>query len=405
VTVGNVEMESTSTKVWGEAERQRALDELDIVDTPPEERFDRVTRLAQRLFGVPMAAVSLIDHDRQWFKSRQGIDLTETARQNAFCDVAIGQGELLIIEDTHSDERFRRHPLVEGDPRIRFYAGQPLHAPGGEPVGTICLFDRTPRTLSPDERKLLSDLALWVQQELTVREELDRAAQVQRSLLPRRTPVVQGYDLAAMCLPSAQVGGDFFDWYESHRYDPEPGLGFVLADVMGKGIAAAIMMATVRAGLRASARQPTVSAAVEQAAAGLAFDLEETSTLVTLFGGRLDTATGAVHYVDAGHGLALVVRRDGSVERPAVGGLPLGIHQVETWKEGLLVLEPGDSFVVFSDGVLDLYDGSLRALDEVVSVVRDAPTARAVADQVATRTRRSRPPDDVTVICLRRLDD
>jgi CheY-like chemotaxis protein len=149
-----------------EAERLRALRALGILDTPPEERFDRLTRLAVELFDVPIALVTLVDADRQWFKSRQGDVAPETPRDQAFCAHAILDDEPLVVTNALEDERFAENPLVLGPPHLRFYAGQAIHAPQGSRVGTLCLIDHRPRDLSERERKLLADLAALVEAEL-----------------------------------------------------------------------------------------------------------------------------------------------------------------------------------------------------------------------------------------------
>lgn len=381
-----------------EEARLRALAELDILDTPPEERFDRVTRLAQRLFGVPMALVTLVDEDRQWIKSRQGLDVEETERQHSFCDAAIRQSGTFVVKDAVGDARFAANPFVTGDPRIRFYAGHPLEAAGGERVGALCILDDRPRDFSEADRGLLRDLALWVQKELTLREELDRAAEVQRAMLPRRAPVVPGYELAARCIPSRDVGGDFYDWYAAPG-----GLVLTVADVMGKGLGAAIIMATVRAVVRSAARRDDVTAAaVAHAAATLEDDLDDTGTFVTLLHARLDAQEGTVRYTDAGHGLVLVVRADGTVQRPTTTGLPIGAIAGDRWEEHVLHLGARDTLLVFSDGVLDLYGGGLEDLDELIAMVAASSRAQDVVDRITALARRCAAPDDVTVVVIRR---
>ena len=149
-----------------EARRLRTLHSLGILDTAPEERFDRFTRLARRLFGVPIALVSLVDSDRQWFKSRQGLDATETPREISFCGHAILGADTFVVPDTRRDERFADNPLVADDPRIRFYAGQPLCAPDGSRLGTLCLIDREPRRLAGEDLELLRDLTRMVEDEI-----------------------------------------------------------------------------------------------------------------------------------------------------------------------------------------------------------------------------------------------
>lgn len=149
-----------------EDERMHALHALNILDTQPEERFDRLTRLARRLFDVPIALVSLVDSNRQWFKSCQGLTLTETPRDVSFCAHAILSDQILMIPDAGSDERFQDNPLVTGEPKIRFYAGCPLKVGNGSNVGTLCLLDTRPRVLDAEERGLLRDLASMAEQEI-----------------------------------------------------------------------------------------------------------------------------------------------------------------------------------------------------------------------------------------------
>ncbi|NHV30948.1 diguanylate cyclase [Burkholderia sp. D-99] len=149
-----------------EAARLDTLHSLSILDTPPEERFDRLTRLARRLFDVPIALVSLVDDDRQWFKSHAGLDVTQTSRDVSFCSHALLAGNTMVIQDALNDNRFHDNPLVTGAPGIRFYAGRPLAAPNGAPIGTLCLIDTRPRSLEPDELALLGDLAHMTEREI-----------------------------------------------------------------------------------------------------------------------------------------------------------------------------------------------------------------------------------------------
>ena len=128
-----------------ESRRLLALRGLNILDTPPEERFDRITRTAARLFHVPVALVSLVDDERQWFKACVGLDASAAPRDTAFCAFAILGAETMVVPDATRDERFADNPLVTGAPHIRFYAGHPIRAPGGEAVGTLCVIDHRPR--------------------------------------------------------------------------------------------------------------------------------------------------------------------------------------------------------------------------------------------------------------------
>jgi GAF domain-containing protein len=149
-----------------EALRIETLRQFLILDTPPEERFDNLTRAAAAFFRVEIAVVSLVDVNRQWFKSICGLDATETPRDISFCGHAILQDQVMMIEDALLDERFADNPLVTGEPKIRFYAGAPLKAKNGVNVGTLCLIDRHPKTLSSMDIEMLQDMARVVVGEL-----------------------------------------------------------------------------------------------------------------------------------------------------------------------------------------------------------------------------------------------
>jgi len=152
-----------------EVERQQALDDLHILDVDPDDNFDRLTRLASRMLGMPIALISLVDHDRQWFLSRVGLDATQTSRDVAFCAHAICSDELMVVEDALLDDRFKDNPLVSGDPHIRFYAGALLQTSEGHNLGTLCVISPEPRRLSGSEHQLLADLAGLVIQHLEAR--------------------------------------------------------------------------------------------------------------------------------------------------------------------------------------------------------------------------------------------
>ena len=162
-------------KPANEMERLAALRSLGLLDTPPEQRFNRITRTAARIFKVPTALVSLVDAERQWFKSRYGLHAGETPRSVSFCGHAILQDRALVIEDALLDARFADNPLVTGVPHVRFYAGQPLAGPGGAKLGTLCLIDQAPRHFSAHDRLTLADMAGWVERELNLDTEQQAA--------------------------------------------------------------------------------------------------------------------------------------------------------------------------------------------------------------------------------------
>jgi GAF domain-containing protein len=139
-----------------------------VLDTPAEERFDRVTRDACTTFDVPFALVTLVDEDRQWFKSHQGIELTETPRDMSVCAHAILEDDVMQVSDLQEDDRFADNPMIAGSAGLRFYAGAPLVLSDGSRVGTLCIADRQPRTLDEDQVAVLRRMADVVRDELEV---------------------------------------------------------------------------------------------------------------------------------------------------------------------------------------------------------------------------------------------
>lgn len=164
-------MSATSPlEIQAETARLDALERFCILDTPPEPAFDRVTRLVCAIFKTPMANITLIDGHRQWFKSRIGMDDSETDRQHAMCYAAIRTQAMMIVPDTRLDPRFRDNPFVTGAPHVRFYAGAPLTMPNGAIIGTLCCFDMAPRsTFGIVEAAILSDLAAIIADEIVRR--------------------------------------------------------------------------------------------------------------------------------------------------------------------------------------------------------------------------------------------
>lgn len=149
--------------------RLAELRAYEVLDTPREAAFDRLTTLASTLFDVPMALITLVDHTRQWFKSAHGLDPAETSRDVSFCGHALHERQPMVVPDALEDERFFDNPLVTGAPSIRFYAGAPLTTPRGHRIGTLCLLDRKPRTLSPEQQQVLLALSDLVVDELELR--------------------------------------------------------------------------------------------------------------------------------------------------------------------------------------------------------------------------------------------
>lgn len=158
-----------------EQQRQTALDELELLDTPAEHYLDTLVRLTREVFGVHTVLISLIDRNRQWFKARIGLDIEQTERDISFCGHAVAARQMLVIEDAHLDARFADNPVVTGAPFIRFYAGQPLYSSNGQPIGTLCMLHPIPRKLSHTERLHLRDLGTLAEGYIQLRSVSQRA--------------------------------------------------------------------------------------------------------------------------------------------------------------------------------------------------------------------------------------
>ncbi|WP_282946444.1 SpoIIE family protein phosphatase [Cellulomonas endometrii] len=230
------------------------------------------------------------------------------------------------------------------------------------------------------------------------RTELRRAAQVQASLLPSRGLEVPGFGLAARFVPAGSVGGDFYDWQRL----PD-GLVLTLADVMGKGPAAAILAATTRSVLHAQGSLHDVAGTLSATERAMDADLVNAGAFVTMFRAYVDATDGRVSYTDAGHGLSMIIGEDGSSRRLSATGLPLGIAPGPARTSVQTRMRPGDLLVTFSDGVLDAIGGSMGDLDQVRDVVRGTDTAEAAADAVLSLVEDTRhADDDLTVVTLKR---
>lgn len=378
-----------------ETERLAALSSLGLVGTGPEERFDRITRAAAGLFGVPIAAVNLLDDRHLYAKSPQVPGRTVWDRPDTFCDVTVTEDKLTVVPDTTKDPRFSTKPDVVSGRGVRFYAGRPLHV-DGRPVGTLCLYDTRPRDLTPAALRQLDAMGAWVERELLDSRELEHAVNIQRALLPTQNPAAPMCEVAGLSLPLKGVGGDFYTWQRRGEH-----LEVTVADVMGKGLAAALMAATIRSSIISVPAAPP-SARLAAAAEALQPDLEATGIFATVFHGRLDLTTGELVYSDAGHGLTLVIRADGSHEQLGGTGLPLGLELGLDREDRRITLFPGDTLVSFTDGLLDLYGGTRATLEEIADAISRNREPQSVVRAVETLVSGTSPDDDISVVAVHR---
>ncbi len=231
-----------------------------------------------------------------------------------------------------------------------------------------------------------------------VEADLARAGKVQSALLPGTSLSLPGFELAARCIPTKEVGGDFYDWQE-----PVSGvLTLTLADVMGKGMAAALLMATVRASLRALALLNPPATALQLAQAALAADFERSGSFVTLFQAQLNVETRQMTYADAGHGHVFLRRADGTLEELSCRGLPLGVLAEERYEDGCVTFGEGDVMVLHSDGLVETHRDRVVTNEDIAAQLEGSQSAQDMVDRlVAMPKLEGPPPDDLTVVVLR----
>lgn len=239
------------------------------------------------------------------------------------------------------------------------------------------------------------------EQRRALEAELARAGEVQRALLPGTPPLLPGYDLAGRCIPSRNVGGDFYDWQVGER-----GLTLVLGDVMGKGMPAAIVMATARAALRAVSASHEPGESISLVDKALFDDLNSSDEFITLLLMHVDTGTHVVRFVDAGHGHVFVLRRNGRLDALEPRGTPLGIFDDTSWPVGHLQLDPGDAIVAYSDGLVDSDPEHPLDPPTIAEYLQGARSAQDLINRLTLLVPEiDSLPDDLTLLALRREDE
>lgn len=263
----------------------------------------------------------------------------------------------------------------------------------GVPTGNIGIF----RDIS-ERKKAEEALRESERRHYQLQIELKYAAEIQARLLPRSYPQIPCFEIAARCIPAKQVGGDFFDWQE---VSPTV-LNLTLGDVMGKGMAAAMLMATVRASLHAVTMYNGPGQAVRLAEEALLLDLDNSESFVTLFHGQLNAVRRTLNFVDCGHGFVFLRRANGAVEELSPRGLPLGVPGDKTYQEGVINFNKDDILVLFSDGLIDSQPELALTNRLLAKHITGLATAEAIVESLVTLTGEPDPqPDDITILVVR----
>lgn len=435
-------------KPLDEAARLAALLEYEILDTDPEVGFDDLTLLAASICGAPVSAVTLIDADRQWFKSRVGLEATETPLEDSFCAYAILQPDMLIVEDAYQDAIFANHPAVTGENGIRFYAGAPLITPEGYALGTLCVADQVPRQLEPEQYAALAALSRQVLTQLELRRklrdlrrtiaerdqaeiekaakaaEIDRdlqfARQFQQALLPDEAhyPAVPNAPFAALRLnfhhiyqPALSLGGDFFDVIKLS----EQRAGIFIADVMGHGARSALVTAMLRTIFQELAPQNPdpgqLLTLMNQRFHRIAQDSHQ-FLFVSAAYLVVDTEQATAIYASAGHPAPVWAERTeqrvASLAEDFSAGPAFGLIADAVYEKYQVPVKAGDIFLLFTDGLAEAPDalgeefGEERLHDLVQQQLNRAtgPLLQTVLNAVNQFTGTTTLPDDLCLVAV-----
>jgi len=398
----STDLRSTATSAQSasdEAQRLAAVRRYDVLDTPPDGAFERITSLAATLFKVPIAIVSIVDTDRIWFKSHHGLDVEQIDRAPGLCASAILQDGPWVVEDAAVDPRTLTNPLVAGDFGLRFYAGVPLQTNDGFNLGTLCIIDKEPRELAAREVEMLEDLAGVVMDELELRLSArrsvaleaesrqmaeDLARTLQDSLLPLELPAVRGLEFATRYHVAFRdrVGGDFYDVIPT-----DAGCAVVIGDVCGKGAKAAALTGTARWTVRtASLNAWTPAKILARLNDVIARAYENPERYLTIaFADIRPREAGADIIVSlGGHPHPVILRHTGAVERIGVTAPIVGWKSGVSFTDASARLNSGDVLVLFTDGLQDSIGGRDAASDAVLHEVLGS-VAGGTAEEVADR--------------------
>jgi sigma-B regulation protein RsbU (phosphoserine phosphatase) len=378
--------------------------------------------MARDLVGADRCSIWLVDakHNRLWTKVAHGVRELHIPMGQGLVGASVARNQTILVNDTLQDERFLRSVDVESGYVTKSILTIPLHGLDGKPMGALQVLNK-PDGFSPEDVDLLGLCSAYsastleterLRKEAEVAQlllrEMEIARDVQQHLLPQDLPPIPGLDYAGYCRSAEYVGGDYYDFLPM----PEGGLLFTLGDVSGKGIAAAVMMASMQASLRSQVVRGTpVSVAAligDLNKAAYSFSTEDKYS--TLFCGMLDAGNRKLTYVNAAQVRPMILRcGDGPLERLEGGGLPVGLLDGSEYVQGEVLLQPGDAVLCFSDGISEATNakGEMWDESEVEKIARTCQglTAQQTIDLLVAATDRftgeAKQADDMTVVAIR----
>lgn len=381
--------------------RVNELHALNLLDSPAEDRFDTITRLAAAFFRVPTAYIAFLDGERQWLKSRVGVEAIETPRCLSFCQYTILKAEPLVMTNALEHPIGRNHPWVLGDPKVRFYAGVPLAGPSGKKIGTFCLVDFVPREFGERDLACLTSFAALVEREINLGEIIqtqNELLQMRQQLLDAQQALQHEFADAARYVrhmipppftekelsvewhfhPSMKLGGDGLGY---RRIDDDL-LALYVLDVTGHGLGSALLAVTLQELLRNPAVQIDFSKpAVVIERLNRTFPMQDhASKFFSVWYGVYSRSQRTITYANAGHPPALLLTRDqGKAElcKTEPSTSVLGVLPQITARESALAFPPGAELFLFTDGLYELLEpgGGRGSYDEFYVWLR-----KAVAD-------------------------
>ncbi|MBC5810695.1 MAG: SpoIIE family protein phosphatase [Candidatus Eremiobacteraeota bacterium] len=413
-----------------DVERLSVVRRYDILDTPQDGSFDRITKLAAAIFDVPIALVTVVDEDRIWFKSRHGLDaVSEISRDPGLCASAICQDMPYIVEDARNDPRSLANPLVAGEFGLQFYAAAPLQTRDGFNLGTLCVIDRDPRSFGAREQEILQTLAGVVVDELELRLSSLKALAVERDLraasklvaeqheklyerehlvartfqqamLPQSFPDLAGLHFDARYAPAAnesELGGD---WFDAFAVDDDRVL-VSIGDVAGHGLQAAVLMGKMRQSMRALALGGAPPREILHSLDRV-LESEAEDSMVTAFVGVIDCVRLTLTFANAGHPPPYLLDPKGEVKALEAGGLPLGMRAKTDPDATVVSVEPGSLLVLYTDGLVEAERDLIAGMNQLRAVISD-PAVRASttpAGAIQDAMRATEAPDDVAVLTV-----